>query len=263
MNVLTPIFVSEPPFHTRIPVRCFTCKKFEVCNLRTDYLRTATLIQNIIGNPQEDYAMTSQGGKRIENDKDYFPAEIQINNLQGNFVAAYWGNINHIEFFYEVGGYHVKFIADWDKPNKKFVIPTGKELYYHADFKLSSTDETSIAAKLAEWRTEALEKDKEDKGTVINTTYFSPRIECDFYEWEKGLTEDEGIRRIIARYPNGVPFGDGTYYHLATFHYEPTGIPCYHPENGRVAFAPMPYFVCPPPPKKCKPKPIKRGDLHE
>jgi hypothetical protein len=41
---LTPIHIPEPPPHTQIHPRCFTCKKFPVCNLREDYLKTAFLI---------------------------------------------------------------------------------------------------------------------------------------------------------------------------------------------------------------------------
>ena len=38
---LTPIEIKEPPRHTQIHPRCYTCKKFPVCNLREDYLKTA------------------------------------------------------------------------------------------------------------------------------------------------------------------------------------------------------------------------------
>jgi hypothetical protein len=41
---LTPIKVDEPPRHTQIHPRCFTCKKFPVCRIREDYLKTAELM---------------------------------------------------------------------------------------------------------------------------------------------------------------------------------------------------------------------------
>jgi len=119
-----------------------------------------------------------------------------------------------------------------------------------------------LAVGLEGWRTEMEEAEKESEDLdVINTTYFSAKLECDFYEWEKGLTEAEGIKRIIAAFPNGVPCKDGTYYHLATFHIEPHKVPCYHPENGKVAFAPMPLpaFI-PRPVQKISP-PKRRGDM--
>lgn len=102
------------------------------------------------------------------------------------------------------------------------------------------------------------EKEKENENyDVINTTYFSANLNCDFYEYEKGLTEEEGIRRMIAHYPKGIPCKDGSYYHLATFHIEPYKVPMYHPENGKVAFAPIPYPVFVPspcPPRHAHPK---------
>lgn len=63
---------------------------------------------------------------------------------------------------------------------------------------------------------------------------------------------------MIMNFPNGIPCKDGTYYHLATFHIEPHKVPKYHPENGKVAFAPMPYpvFI----PEKSKAPTIRRED---
>ena len=46
---------------------------------------------------------------------------------------------------------------------------------------------------------------------------------------------------------------DNTYYYLATYHIEPKKTPCYHPNNGKVGFMPMPYPVFIPPKKCCKP----------
>lgn len=68
---------------------------------------------------------------------------------------------------------------------------------------------------------------------------------------------------MIAFFPNDIPCKDGTYYHLATFHIEPHKVPCYHPENGKVAFAPMPYPVFIPP--RCKKRftsPTKKKRRH-
>lgn len=55
VRFLTPIKVKTPPYNSKVHwPRCFTCEKFEVCNLRSDYLKTLLLIENILGNPQED-----------------------------------------------------------------------------------------------------------------------------------------------------------------------------------------------------------------
>ena len=47
-----------PPEHTEIRPRCFICKHFPVCNIREDYLKTAKLIQEILGDPCEKYEMS-------------------------------------------------------------------------------------------------------------------------------------------------------------------------------------------------------------
>lgn len=57
---LTPIDVPKPPHHTQIQVRCFTCKHFPVCLIKKDYLKTAVLIEGILGNPQKDYIATEK-----------------------------------------------------------------------------------------------------------------------------------------------------------------------------------------------------------
>ena len=40
------------------------------------------------------------------------------------------------------------------------------------------------------------------------------------------------MKRIIARYPDGVPCGNGLLYHLETLHIEPNTIPWYNPNAG-------------------------------
>lgn len=46
-----PIDLPVPPLHTQVKVPCATCTKFPVCNLREDCLKTAYLIQEILGDP--------------------------------------------------------------------------------------------------------------------------------------------------------------------------------------------------------------------
>lgn len=170
---ITPIDDDLPaPHHTELVPRCFTCSKFPVCNLRSDYLKTAQLIENIIGNPQEDYQL------------------------------------------------------DWK-------------------CSCDSVEE------------EEEEETAEDGTEAINTTYFSARLDCYFYEQQKGLSPYDGVRRMIAEFPNGIPMSDGTYYHLATYHFEKDKVPCYNPFGNKVAFAPMPYCSC-----NCKKPTVKRGDLN-
>lgn len=94
---------------------------------------------------------------------------------------------------------------------------------------------------------------------IINTTYFSARLDCKFYEGIRGLSPEEGFKRMIAEFPDGIPDGKDHYYHLETLHIEPNKVPIYNPNAGKVAFAPLPLpvFVAAP----CKKKLYRREDL--
>lgn len=245
--------------------------------MREDYLKTALLIQNILGDPQEDrelgYYDSRWGrlpdykGYNFTNAEDYFPATITTDdNKTGTFMEAKYRNKDIVQFVYNIEGYHVIFQATWNEDNQIYDFSTGREIYYGLEFTLSNNSMVDIALGLETWRAEMIEKEQEaEELDVINTTFFSVKLECAFYEYEKGLTEEEGIRRIIAKYPNGIPCRDGTFYHLATFHIEPHKVPMYHPHNGKVAFAPMPYPVFIPPKVQPEPPapPQRRGDISD
>lgn len=273
---LTPIEIEEPPRHTIVHPRCFTCKKFPVCNIRLDYLKTAYLIEQVLGNPQDDrelgYYDSSWGrvpgyvGYNFTNPEDYFPEHITTEHNEGTFKEAKYRNEDIVQFIYDIEGYFVLFSAVYDKTEEIFTFSEGREIYYGLRYVLSEDSIIELATGLEAWRLEKLAKEEETKDMdVINTTYFSAQLNCDFYEYEKGLTEKEGLKRMIALFPNGIPCGDGTYYHLATYHVEPGKVPCYHPNSGKVAFAPLPYPVFIPPKRKCPPPPPpqRRGDLSE
>lgn len=267
---LTPIEIPMPPPHTQIHPRCFTCKKFPVCNLREDYLKTALLIQNILGDPQEDRELDKFDGEHLhgfkgydfENPEEIFPQEVtDINDETGTFLAAKWRNFDVAQFIYIFEKYYVRFDAIYNKDNETFEIKNGHEVYYHIPYSLNSTDAENIILQLGIWREEMIEKEKEKEDPdIINTTYFSAILNCKFYDQEKGLSEEEGIRRIIAQFPDGIPCKDGSYYHLATFHIEPHKVPKYNPYSGKIAFAPMPYPVFVPKPCKEHKKPPRRRD---
>lgn len=97
---------------------------------------------------------------------------------------------------------------------------------------------------------------------IINTTHFSALLNCDFYKPIRGLTPEEGMKRIIAKFPDGVPCGDGLYYHLETLHIEPYKRAWWNPNAGKVAFVPMSYPVFVPTPCKKK-KVFRREDLKD
>lgn len=291
---LTPIKVKEPPCHTQIHPRCYTCKKFPVCNIREDYLKTAYLIQQVLGDPQEDRELCQYNhrhdqlldfrGFKFDNSEEYLPNSIQVkekiepkesSTLQvakegeeegekkgdGILMEARYRDKDIVQFLYNINGYFVLFEAIFN--GISYEISCGREIYYGLHFDLSTDSISEIQVGLEEWRKLFERKENCKETDVINTTYFSAQLNCDFYEWEKGLTEEEGIKRIIAQFPDGVPCRGGKLYHLATFHIEPHKVPCYHPENGNFAFAPMPYPIFVPKPCHKKPPkpPMRRGDI--
>lgn len=268
---LTPIEPNlPPPDHTYIKVQCFVCKHFPVCNIRIDYLKTAQLMQNILGNPCDSYELLPTPipypqfkGKLITNFKEYFPMEVKsAKEKNGTFYAAKYTDSNHIQFMYIYCGYYVFYTATYNKDLYEFEISDGEEICYNLKWQLSEDDIELIKLGLASFK-EDIENTPEEEKDVINTTFFSAELRCKFYEWERGLTYADGVKRILAQYPDGIPLDENnTYYHLATFHCENAKVPCYHPENGHPVFAPMPYPVYIPSPCK-KQKPPTRDELND
>lgn len=267
---LTPIKPELPaPPHTEIKVQCFTCKHFPVCNMRQDYLKTAQLIQEILGSPCESYEINPPPikipnfeGVFIENYQEYFPdTVISTKDTIGNFYMAKYNCSENIKFIYIFNGYYVLFNAQYNEETKEFDISQGKEICYGVTCEIAE-DLDLLQLGLLSLK-EDIENAEPEEKDIINTTHFSADLKCNFYEWEKGLNYYDGIRRIIAKYPNGIPIGcHGELYHLATYHIEDRCIPCYHPENGQPVFAPMPYPVYIPSPCK-KQKPPTRDELNE
>lgn len=248
---LTPLpCVPPPPKNSEIQIRCFTCKHFGICKILPDYLKTATLIQNVLGYPADPLELVKiKGfiGTVVENPDSYFPKEIIANkDKKGEFFGAKYESETIVNFIYKFDCYFVLYKATYNSETKEFDIPAGKEVYYGVDFTIEkeSLDDLQLGLLTLKENIENKEcpcsKDKD----VINVSAFSAALNCDFYEWEKGLTYEEGMRRIVMKYPDGIPIDKcGTLYHLATYHIEPSKVPCYHPENGKVAFMPMPYPV--------------------
>lgn len=274
---LTPIIPSPPPpEHTRIKVRCFTCRHFPICEIRSDYLKTAKLIQNVLGAPNDSYEISSLPfkipdfeGITIENWKEYFPETVTTKNGKtGYFYMAKYQyskcccKDNYIKFIYIVDKFYVLFTAIYNEETKEFDIPAGKEICYGVSCEIAE-DLELLQIGLLDLK-EDIEKQESKPKDVINTTAFSAQLDCKFYEWEKGLDYNEGIKRIVAQYPDGVPIGPcGELYHLATYHIEDKCVPCYHPENGYPAFAPLPYPVYIPPTCKKHECARTRDELNE
>ena len=159
--------------------------------------------------------------------------------------------------------YKIVFPIMWNLEERTYEIIDGFEKTKSLEFEIKEEDKKEICFNLKTWRQEVKDQIQEGRKDIINTTFFTPRLECKFYQHIRGMSEEEGIQRIIRRCPRGVPCRDGSFYHLATFHIEPNKIPLYHPENGQVAIMPMPYPVFVPAKVKDEDKPKRRGDIYE
>lgn len=273
-STLVPIKEElPPPCHTEIKPRCFICKHFPVCNLRVDYLKTAQLISEVLGSPAANYELKPLPipvkdfiGTTIDFSEEHFLEKItSIKDNEGTFYTAKYADADHIKMVYIFDGYYFIFAADYNEEEQSYDISVGREICYNITCTLKEDILLEMNIKLLDLREFLIEEiKKEEEADDINTTFFSAALECKFYEWEKGLTYEDGVKRMVAKYPHGIPIGEhGEYYHLATFHREPHKVPCYHPENGHVAFSPVPIPVYIPP-KCCTKKPLHtRDELNE
>lgn len=267
-RVYTPIPCKLPsPKNCEIRVQCFMCQNFPVCSIREDYLKVAQLIQKILGDPADDYLLTGQPfvipdfsdwGYKLENGNTFFDVKlITDDDKDAVFYEARFKDKDNFKIAYKIDGYIVIFSVIYDN-EKGFIVSTGKEPFYHLEFTLSSESFELFILECEELREYIIENPYDPD--IINTTAFSAKLNCDFYNPIRGLRYEDGIRKIAFQYPDGIPLREeGELYHLATFHIEKDKVPCYHPENGRVAFIPMPYAI-PTPPPKCMVNKITRGD---
>lgn len=268
---LSPIQVSKPPCHTQIKPYCATCKKFPVCSIREDYLKTAYLIQQILGDPQDDRELRccdeSFSGYNFDSPEKLFPTELdavpafdKTETLTGKLLAAKFRSKDFIQLLYDFDKYLVIFKVTWSEEFSRYELRDGKEVYYGIKYELKSSEFDDAA--LQEWRVEKIKEEEENKNKdIINTTYFSAILKCDFYEQDKHLTEKEGLDRMFMKWKK-CGCDKPPYYHFATYHIENKEVPCLDHN-----FAPTPVLYpifipkCPP---TCYPKrpAARRDDLN-
>lgn len=270
---LAPLPPLLPPKHTQIQPRCFTCKHFEMCKYKQDYLKTITLMQHDLGSPQKDMELVDKYivipgfvGFPIRHEEEFFPKEVTFDNSDDNgklFMAKFNG-INYVNVVYLSHKYYILIKLVYDKETEIYELKSCEEAFYKTEYVLNSKDLETIQLNLVDWREQAINAvapppPPSRKPDVINTTHFSASLNCDLYEWNKE-TFEEAIKRLQKEYPYGIPIseGDRTLYHIATYHIEPDQIPyapLFTPEKC-CKKQPMPYF----PPKHDCPKPPKRRD---
>ena len=225
--VYEPINVPEPPRHTQITPRCFTCSKWEVCNLRSDYMKTAMLIQNILGDPQQDYELREEDGGfygfNFVDPSIYFPQTFVIDEeTTANFLSAKYVNKNFVRVLYEINKYYYQFVFFWIDTGH-YEVTIGKELYYGLLLKMPDEVAEEIEANLMLWRREMEEREAAaEEGDLINTTFFSATLNCQFYDFDKTATSEEKLHRMELQCTYPYPWHK---HHLATFHFENEKVP--------------------------------------
>lgn len=238
---LSPLDIKEPPKHTQIEPKCVTCSKMPVCRIREDYLKTASLIEQILGDPQEDRELrewdNSFSGYDFENFKEIFPETIEvtssiiIDNITTNLINVRYRDKDNIKLLYDISKYLVVFSLIWKEEDSNYIISDGKEIYYGIPFKIENFEFDST--KLLEWREEQIKKEEESKDIeIINTTYFSAILNCKFYS-KDNISYNEGVQRLCAQIEEDPSKTD--YAHLSTYHIEPRPVPEIKP-----TFAPQP-----------------------
>lgn len=219
----------------------------------TDYLKTTTLIENILGNPQKDRALACDWGfTGLEFDEQIFPTEIQASTIgaeetTGTYINAKYKNKDKVKLLYEIKKYLVMFTFTWDEGEQTYKLTSNKEIYFGITFNLNSESEQAIVTPLLSWREDYIKKEEEQgEQDIINTTLFSCDLQCREYEYDKRLKNSEQF------------CFDNRVHHIATYHKEDSPVTPYSEPNTSSAIA-YPVFIPSKPSKKIAP-PHRRGD---
>ena len=225
--VYEPINVPEPPRHTQVEMRCLTCSHFPTCNLRQDYGKTAMLIQKVLGDPQQDYELREEDGGfygfPFPEPSIYFPQTFEFEDQTvATFLSAKYVNKDFVRVLYEINKYYYQFVFFWSQADR-YEVTIGKELYYGLLLKMPKEVSDEIATNLLLWRSDMEEREAAaEQGDLINTTFFSAILNCQFYEFDKTATAEEKLHRMNLQCAYPYPWHK---HHLATFHFENEKVP--------------------------------------
>lgn len=188
------------------------------------------LLQEVLGDPQEDFEIsdaTEFEFSGLNFDTKYnlalmFEPEISVTapddkEVCGIFETAKYRNKDFIQLLYIVDEkYPTVFNLYWN--GTKYETTNGYELFYGIPFIVSSTD-FWVEDELLVWRNDMIAaEEKEEPKEIINTTYFSAILNCQFYEFNKENKEKKLLP--ICNQPD-----DCRYHHLSTYHMEDEKIP--------------------------------------
>lgn len=206
-------------------------------------------------------------GHEFEPLYDKFPQTITTTSsykegetLEGKLVGGTYKDYNTVQATYCIDNFLVVFHLYWDKLLGKFIVSNGTEIYYKLKFILSqeSRDLFENNQNLIDWRTEEIKKEGEEGKDIINTTYFSVIMNCEFYQEDKTLTQKDIYKRYREISPK--PFEPEDLAHIATYHIEPHQV-----DYLTSTFEPnpvvYPVFIPKNPPKRAPRPPRRRDDI--
>ena len=271
--LLAPIPPRIPPKHTQVQPRCFTCKHFEMCAYKQDYLKTVTLLQNCLGAPSFDYEQTTRYitipefvGLPIINEDKYFPKEVKFDNSDdvGHLFLSKFNGINFVNVVYKVKKYYILIQLKYNTESELYELKSCKEAFYKVDYELNEKSLEEIQLGLVDWREIIINSPAlppPPKKDIINTTHFSAVLDCDMYEWNRD-SFDDAVKKLLKKYPNGIPIGpDGrALYHIATYHVAEWEVPYAPLFYNEVDKKKLVNYIPPQPAKQSKP-PKRRGDM--
>ena len=264
MNLfLNSIDVTPQPIHTKVAIACGQCDRQCTCAYQEDYCKLITLIQQVIGNPQEDREVITTDDEFTGmdfKDNSIFPQTIKVlatngsEEIDGTFMSAKWCSKDKVKLLYNIESYYVMFVFLWDTQFEKYIYEIGKELYFGIQYTITENSANEIIEVLNTWREEIIHNEEENKDVdIINTTPFSASLYCKYYKQKND--------RIVGRaYTNHNTDIEDSWKHIATYHFEKEQVRPAPLPNKPVDLA-YPWFIPVPAPKLPKPKPKRRDEF--
>lgn len=259
---LNSIDVTPMPAHCKMAIACVTCDRVSVCAYQEDYCKLITLIQHVIGNPQEDREVITddEGFTGFDfKDNSIFPQTIKAittngEEVDGEFMSAKWRSKDKVKLLYKIQDYYVQFDFLWDTQFEKYIYEIGKELYFGIQYTITENSANRVIEALNTWREEIIHNEEENANAdIINTTPFSASLHCKYYKQKNN--------KIVGRaFTNHNTDIEDSWNHIATYHFEKEQVRPAPPPSKPVSLT-YPWFIPMPAPKSPKSKPKRRDEF--